>query len=334
MGYLIDDLGAVLVDELDEPLWDEFGPDPGDPGDPGEPGEPGEPGVPTRYPWARLTAPGVPALAFDASAGWYVDRLDLGIAEHRDASSPAPDMDGSNDPTWLIGARDVIVAGTMIPDVAELWEMREALTSFASPRLRCTLTFQESPTSPVRMVRRARAFQIPTRANAAPLDAFRVVLRVERGVIESADERSAIVYASGAGASAGRTYPLIYPRTYPQAPPVGSTPAVNAGRFDASPVMRVFGPCAGIEIENRTVGRALVFDPSFALNVGEYLEIDVAARTIRLNGDPAQSRQSALDFASSRWWSLASGTNDLRFTPTEYVIGARVEVIWHDTWLG
>lgn len=326
MGYLLDDDDVVLLDELDEELWDEFGPTSTDP-DP-------EPVAAVSYPWVRLEAPGVAPLTFDQSAGWYVDRLDLGSVDKRDTSQEIADGNGTIDPSSLIGARDVLLAGTMVPDVAELWQMREALAAFESQRIRCTITWQESATAPVRMVRRARAVQIPGRVTAAPADAFRAVFRVERGVIEAAAQSTAIVYASGSGIALGRTYPLTHPRIYPQAPPVGATTITNAGKFDAAPVLRVFGPCAGLRIENRTLDRALVFVPDFAVNAGEYLEIDTTTRTIRLDSDPTQSRQSRLDFADTRWWWLAPGPNDVRFVPDTYTPGARVEVAWHHTWLG
>lgn len=332
MGYLLDDAGDVLLDENSEPLWDEFGPD-SDPGDPGDPGG-GLVIAAPRFPWVRLEAPGVEPLTFAPADGWYVDDLNLGSVDIRDTSQPAPDWHGTIDPTSLIGARDVILRGTMIPDVAELWEMREALAAFNSPRIRSTITFQESADAPIRMLRRCRAVQIPTRVVDANADSWRAVFRVERGIIESAALNVRDVYASGPGLTAGRVYPLEFPRTYPIAPPVGSTPIVNAGKFDAAPIIRVFGPVTGITIENRTVGRALVFNPGFSVAAGDYLEIDVAGRTIRLNSDPTASRQSELDFAESRRWWLTPGVNDIRFTPLTYTTGARAEITWRDTWLG
>lgn len=336
MAILLDENGDALLDENDEPIYDETGPPvPTDPSDPPPITDAASLIIaPTSFPYVRLEAPGVEPLTFDQSAGWYVDRIDLGSVDKRDQSQPAPDSHGTIDPTSLVGARDVIVTGWMVPDVEELWQMRERLAAFESQRIRSTITFRESESAPERMVRRCRAVQIPTRFNDAPVDTFRAVFRVERGVIESTALNVRDVFASGAGLTAGRTYPLVYPRSYPIAAPVGSTVLVNAGKFDASPVLRVFGACADLTIENRTLGRAITFRPGFAVNAGEYLEIDVAARTVRLNGDPVQSRQGALDFAVSRWWWLAPGANDVRFVPGTYTPGARVEVAWRDTWLG
>ena len=77
-------------------------------------------------------------------------------------------------------------------------------------------------------------------------------------------------------------------------------------------------------MENQTTGERLVFT-GLTLLAGDWLEIDCRERTIRLNGLPAQSRYSLLDFPASSFLRLLPGVNTVRYYPVSFGDGARLD---------
>jgi hypothetical protein len=65
---------------------------------------------------------------------------------------------------------------------------------------------------------------------------------------------------------------------------------------------------------------------------GEFLEIDLRAKTIRLNGDAAQSLHSKLVFPGSVWWVLEPGDNVIVFQPETYSGVAQMTVAYRDAY--
>lgn len=283
-------------------------------------------------PTLRLEAPGLDPLAFLPAAGWIVDRVDLGTPEPREQAEDAPDADGQIDTTSLIGARDIIVAGTMFADVDPLWRMKDRLAAFMSQRLRPTLYIAEVG-QPERQAA-VRGRQYPRQVVNRDWDEFQAVFRVSSGVLESATPVVTPIFPGAPEGVGGLELPVELPVEFVGAGPPGAGVVVNEGTADASPVLRIDGPCTGPIVENRTVGRSLVFDPAWEILAGEYLEIDVRAKTILLNGIESQSRYDKLVFAESAWWTLpAQASSDVRFTPVEWSPPSRLTVTHRHAWL-
>jgi hypothetical protein len=108
--------------------------------------------------------------------------------------------------------------------------------------------------------------------------------------------------------------------------------AVNAGTASAQDfVISLFGPCTNPRFENLTTGQQLRFVTT--LTAGQFLEINVRDRTVRLNGLVAQNRYNTLDFATSQWFDLPPGESLLRYRPDSITAGAFARVGFRSSWI-
>lgn len=284
-------------------------------------------------PTVRLEATGLTSLPLDPYNGFIVQAIDLGDAETRVVSEPAPDADGTIDTTTLIGARSVTLNVKLRPGVGQTKEqMRRMLRAFTAPRLtNLYMYFSLDGLAEQRILLRRSQFsnviQNPAYANCvvqwvAPL-----------GIIESSLLHSQLVYASGATPPGGRTYPLTYPRSYPAATPVGTATVHNDGTAPAYPLLRLYGPCTDPVIDNLTQGYSLVFT-SLTVAASDFVEVDTRARTIYLNGDPTASLYNKLSYPTSHWWTLSPGDNTIKYHPATFTDATTVaEVNWRDAFL-
>jgi hypothetical protein len=152
------------------------------------------------------------------------------------------------------------------------------------------------------------------------------------GVLESNVGSTAIAYAAGSVAAAGRVYDLSFNRDYPTAPPSGSAPVLNKGTTAAYPLLKVYGPCTGPVIEHLGLARQLAF-PGLSIASGDFLEIDTRYKTIRYNGNAADSRYDTLDFNVSSWWDFPPGEQLVRYVPDTFTAPSQVQISWRDAWL-
>jgi hypothetical protein len=280
---------------------------------------------------ARLEADGLTTLLLDPYSGYVISALDLGDAETRDVVDPAVDADGTDDTTEFTGARTIILQVQLVPSSTRTKQsMRTRLRAFTHPRLRPVLYFQLDDEVEQRVeLRRSQWSNIVQNAGFA---AVVVQWVAPNGIIESATLHDVTANASGTGSEGGRTYSKTYDKTYTGGAIVGSASVVNAGTADVYPLLRVYGPCTDPTIENITTGKELVF-AALTINAGDFLEVDTRARTIRYNGDPADSRYDKLDFPGSEWWALSPGTNLVRLNPVTFSSPSNLVVEYRDAWL-
>jgi len=100
----------------------------------------------------------------------------------------------------------------------------------------------------------------------------------------------------------------------------GSSPSASLiqseGNVEADWTAQLFGPCTGPKFANDTTGLTLEFDDDLVLNPGDYVLLDSSDSSALLNGDPSQSVLGNLQFATSDWWLMQPGQNQVRFYPT------------------
>lgn len=127
-------------------------------------------------------------------------------------------------------------------------------------------------------------------------------------------------------AGGGMNFDLVFPATFGAVSTGGAIVAMNDGTFQTSPTFRIDGPVTNPRVENLTTGEVLAL--AIDLAAGQYLVIDTEARTVLLGG--TASRYSSLS-ASSSWWDLEPGRNDVTFrasTPSE----ASLSMTWASAW--
>lgn len=171
-----------------------------------------------------------------------------------------------------------------------------------------------------------------TRKRSAPLDLSFLYgrARVEVELFATDPRLYGFVEHSGTSplptAGGGVSFPMTYPVSFGALSTGGTIVATNAGTFPTSPFFRIDGPVTDPRIENLTTGESLVLDIS--VGAGEFLTIDVEARTVLLGGKA--SRYSSLE-SSSTWWDLEPGRNEVTFraaTPTS----ASLSMTWRSAW--
>lgn len=133
--------------------------------------------------------------------------------------------------------------------------------------------------------------------------------------------------AAGATSTAGFTSPLLSP-LQSGAAPAGQVIVENVGNAGAPPIISIYGQLTNPTVTNVTTGQALSF--TYALAAAEHLDVDSSARTITVG---TANRYSALNFASSTWWEIAPGLNDIRLTATSFSSGASLVILWNHAWI-
>lgn len=122
--------------------------------------------------------------------------------------------------------------------------------------------------------------------------------------------------------SGGKTYRYTYPRGYfPSSG--GQAAVVNSGNVPTPPVLRVYGQCTAPRVRLLSTGQEIVLTGTIA--AGDYMEIDVAQRTVKLNG--ATLRNNLLDFASTSWWEIPPGSQTVQLLAGTFDASARCDVI-------
>lgn len=102
----------------------------------------------------------------------------------------------------------------------------------------------------------------------------------------------------------------------------------NPGNESGSVVIRIDGPCAGPVVTHVSTGNALVFSSSLVLRAGEFLVIDMDARTAMANG---QSNRAG--YITSRGWSAFDpGPNTWAFSAASYNSASQLTVTAVPAW--
>lgn len=120
----------------------------------------------------------------------------------------------------------------------------------------------------------------------------------------------------------GHTFPCTYPRTYASSGG-GTVSFTNAGNRSTPPKFQIFGSCVNPQIV--LVGTGLKLSFIGTINAGDFLEIDAAKRSVRLNG--TTNRFNLYDGANSTWFDLPSATSNLQLVAGTFDSNALLKVI-------
>jgi hypothetical protein len=263
----------------------------------------------------------------------YVLTFDPGAPDHRENIDPLAGQSGEADLTAYHSGRIVSASLRIAGSFDERHYAWRRLTGYTRPDLRPTIHWERPGVGPRQITGRCKlqgSIQPGGRA-LVPL----LTMRAALGVWLDDDEQTTTVHP-GSIVSAGRIYSTTYPRTYPAGGGFAGegSLAYSSGTTFAPPIIRIYGPGVDPDIEIDSPSGAAygrwAFD-GVTLLASDYLEIDVAAGTVLLNGSLASPRYDKLDFALLRWGLIVPGNNtiSLAFASGTDTNSSAI-VTWHD----
>jgi len=236
-----------------------------------------------------------------------------------------PQRDGAFDAPSFRGARVITVEGTAVapdPDTRERAKDRLAAVLADGSGL-AELVVQERLVARRAMVRLSAETKI---ADATPYSFDWSIQLTAPDPIRYGVEQ----YAASCGLpqpGAGIAFPIgQWPLDF-GASGGGSMTLTNAGTVTTWPRWTITGPCDQPVIRHATTGRSLGI--GLPLYDGDVLVVDVAARTVRLNG---ASRRAAL-LPGSAWFGLPPGITGVEFDAQRTDTPAVLSATWRDAWI-
>lgn len=126
-------------------------------------------------------------------------------------------------------------------------------------------------------------------------------------------------------------FPHVFPFSFGDTASGGTASLNVGGNTETFPVIQIYGQASSPRVANLTTGEQLSLT-ALALGPADYAEIDCAAQTVTLNGSTLHSLIGALDVASSTFWTLEPGTNQIQLTASQFAAGAYAKVLYRDAW--
>lgn len=239
--------------------------------------------------------------------------------------------DGSDDRSLYVGPRTAAVELRIMDDTeTTMGQLRPFLSPRRRPRLMVTDT---SWAQERRLVLRGSQWPGERTGVGDRIRDVQLQWVVPAGVWEAAVLSTATV-AAATGGGDGRVYPLETPRTYPTTSVSGVVDIVNDGELPVPFVARLYGPCVGPRLTNDDTGDMVAFTSELVLAAGEYVEIDTGAQSAYLMSSTDSSVLSMLDFDTSTWWLLGTGTVSVRYNPLSGVVaGSQAVIDYRGVWL-
>jgi hypothetical protein len=295
-----------------------------------------------RAAWLELE--GLTVQLHDEGAGHFVTALDLGSPEVREVVNNRPDADGIDDRTQYLGGRVVSCevtalesAGATVDAVADLF------APFMMPNVRPTLHYVlDRPGLPERtLVVRAQSYHwvvdVPEQRD------YQMVWVAADPIARGATAQTKVAYAGTAGL-VGRSYNWTPNRVYP----AGASPAQpvilnTPGVVPVGPLLRIYGPitAANAKLVVAATGAPAGCIPlvgSYTIDAGHFVEADCDAQTVTLDGNPAQSVLTSINWtamAAGGGWPTLLPRTDMRLTLAGSSTSTATQVVatWTDGYL-
>lgn len=254
---------------------------------------------------------------------------DLGAPSVREAVADRPGGDGTLDRSSYTGSRSVTLDLHILGDTVNspyAWVERLAAMTHPGirPRLRIQRDSPEAHGQTWELELRGNPFSIAYgRGAASKLDLTLQFTAPLGYLVGDLQELSSIT--ADASTANGFTFPIEFPLS------TGNTSATNpivspliGGSAPVTPVFRIYGPAVGPEVADDLGQRFKL--TGLTLAESNYVDIDMSAATVRINGDPAQSAMETVDFSVSTFWTWSPGQRTVRYVATS---GSMV-VQWRD----
>ncbi len=284
-------------------------------------------------PEIRLEADDLDTLVLSPTPARIWRGKDITSPDIRVDADDTPDADGTDDQTEFHGAATLTIS---LWQDRMTWTERQAIKAFLHPSRRPRFIIRESADAPeIEYTLRASQWATPLsqREILHNLHDLTAQWVIPTGVGRATTVRTATAYATGDIGTEGVVFPLVFPLAWPASAIGGSVTVSHPGTATAYPISRLYGPADDPVWENLTTGQRLVF-ADLTIAAGDFLELDHRARTIRMNGDPDDSRYDQLVFPDSSWWTLAGMSDQiLRYAPADFDVPAQAVIEWRDTYL-
>jgi hypothetical protein len=277
----------------------------------------------------------------DVAAGYVCAQLDLGYPAVRDVTANRPDQNGIDDRTAFFGSRAIsaevrATGGTMLPDEVATY-FAPLMVPSARPELHYVL---DRPGTPERMTTvRAATYGWPI--TGAPTRTVHLGWVASDPVMRDVVDRRAIAWAAWGVGGGGRAYDLTFAREYHHESR-DTIPGViaPAGDVGVRPLIRVYGPIVDPVVTFRHPSDTeefawLRFVPGFELTAGEWVDIDLDAKTV--TADSIVSAATLFDWQTSAWPAIPPAPPATTFTLTgQYLstaVATQAQATWRDGWL-
>lgn len=258
-----------------------------------------------------------------------------GIPPVRQTVRPWPTRHGSIDESHLTDGSLVVLEG-LVKSTAGLEDMYAEFRAIAKPLLEtldnapAILRWTEGDTGLQlqKTVKLAGDVQPELGPGRVPLLRYQAQLRAEDPRAYS-QAQSVITGAALSAAAGGLTIPFLIPFTFNESSG-GEATVTNNGNRPTPPVFRIYGQVTSpsILLVGSSPTKQIAFTGS--VGAGDYLEVDVANRTVLLNG--TTNRINLLNFASTTWYELPVGTSTIQLQGTNFDGTARVDVYKRDAY--
>jgi hypothetical protein len=263
-----------------------------------------------------------------------VDGL-IGITAPRRSVRTRPQAHGSIDDTRYTDESIITIAGdvwgaTQNAAYAELRLITVPLiATLESGAL--LLTWSEGPSDPdggkQKLVKLAGPV-LPPLANSQALLSYGIILSAQ-------DPRAysqTLITATGTALSTtggGDIFPDLWPDLF-AASAAGTVSFTNAGNANTQPLLRVYGLVTTATVVLGTSRITL----TGSVAAGDYVEIDLQARSLTLvSGGVRTNAAGMLDASASTWFSLPPGVNTLSLLASTFDASARLDVIGRSAFL-
>lgn len=129
--------------------------------------------------------------------------------------------------------------------------------------------------------------------------------------------------------SGGLRVPFMLPARIDSAVQRGQVSLTNEGNIAGPVQLRIDGPVTGPVVTHVSSGRSLVFASTVTLGAGEWIDVDMEARTVLANGQASRN-----GWVTSRGWSqFEPGVNTWAFTAAVYDPGSTLTVSASPSWM-
>lgn len=255
----------------------------------------------------------------DSGVEWLTEKLEGW--EGAPAPTGKPEQNVRGDGTWsgeqYVGGRSVAASGWVSAPTA-------ALLEDAISRLNAACSLDDVPMHVIEQSGRARNARvhrsgevIVQTSDLEALWSIQVYADDPRKLHDAVSATTALPQSSG-----GLTFPVTFPLSFDATTNHGQVTLSNPGNEVGPVTIRIDGPCAGPVIRHENSGRTLVFASSLVLGSGEFLLIDMDARTVLANG---QSNRRGYVY-SAGWSFFEPGDNTWSFTAASYNAASRMTV--------